>query len=136
MFDFSSYRQDEIRQANLDFSEYMKEEVMKLSVGQLPCTQERLEAVEEVTERFFEYFGEHMNTVCLYYLSNYLMQDFIKAPSRSKTMDQENGFLSPRQLVKRKTKEISMREELIDVVRVDNLFNIAKPTRRVNQVDF
>lgn len=135
MFDFTVYSQDDLRQANLDFSEYLKDVTLKIPASILPCTEERVRQVEEVTETFYEHFGEHLNTVNLYYLSNYLLQDFIQERSRVKVVQQENGFLTPRQLATRQRRELAYPVEAMDVVRVNNLFHITRPKRTVNLDD-
>ncbi len=135
MFDFTGYSQEEIKTANLEFSEFIQSNALKLKVENLPDIETRIYEVETVTENFFNHFGQHMNTVCLYYLSNYLLQDFIKEPSRTKTLQQDNGFLSPRQLAHRKSKEIPLGQEVIDGIRAETIFCISKPKRTVNLDD-
>lgn len=132
MFDFSCYSQDDLRQANLDFSEFLKDVILKIPADILPSTEERVQQVEEVTEAFYAHFGEHLNTVNLYYLSNYLLQDFIQQKSRSKVTKQENGFLTPRQLASRQRRELAYPVETMDIYRVNSLFSIARPKRTVN----
>lgn len=132
LFDFSVYSPEEIHQANLDFSAFFQKEIATISEKNLPSSCIRVQQVEELTESFYEHFGEHMNTVCLYYLSNYILQDFIKNKLYNKTAKQENGFLSPRQLYTRNKTEISYPVEVIDGCRVNSLFNIARPKRTVN----
>jgi len=132
MFDFTGYSHDELRQANLDFSAYMKDVVLKISLTDLPPAEVRVQQVEDVTEAYYTHFGEHMNSVCLYYLSNYLLQDFIKQPKRNKTMNEEDGFFTPQQLAERQRRELSYPVEVLDAIRVNSLFSIARPKRTVN----
>ena len=135
MFDFTVYCQEDVVQANMDFSAHLQSSVLKLPPEQLPSTEERVRQVEEVTEAFYEYFGEHMNTVCLYYLSNYLLQDFINMAKRNKTMNEADGFITPRQLAERQRRELSYPVEVMDVVRANHLFHITRPKRTVNLDD-
>lgn len=135
MFDFTGYSHDELRQANLDFSAYMKDVVLKISLTDLPPTEVRVQQVEDVTEAYYAHFDEHMNSVCLYYLSNYLLQDFIKKPKRNKTMNEEDGFFTPQQLAERQRRELSYPVEVLDAIRVNSLFSIARPKRTVNLDD-
>lgn len=135
MFDFTGYSHDELRQANLDFSAYMKDAVLKISLTDLPPAEVRVQQVEDVTEAYYAHFGEHMNSVCLYYLSNYLLQDFIKKPKRNKTMNEEDGFFTPQQLAERQRRELSYPVEVLDAIRVNSLFSIARPKRTVNLDD-
>lgn len=135
MFDFTWYSHDELRQANLDFSTYMKDVVLKISLTDLPPAEVRVQQVEDVTEAYYAHFGEHMNSVCLYYLSNYLLQDFIKKPKRNKTMNEEDGFFTPQQLAERQRRELSYPVEVLDAIRVNSLFSIARPKRTVNLDD-
>lgn len=135
MFDFTVYSQDDLRQANLDFSEYLQSVVLKIPVAELLPAEVRVQQVEDVTEAYYAHFGEHMNTVCLYYLSNYLLQDFINMPKKNKTMNEADGFFTPRQLAERQRREVSFPVEVIDVFRVNSLFSIARPKRTVNLDD-
>lgn len=135
MFDFSCYSQDDLRQANLDFCEYMKDVALKVPLSVLPETEVRVQQVEAVTEDFYAHFGEHMNTVCLYYLSNYLLQDFIKKPKRNKTMNEADGFFTPQQLAERQRRELSYPVEVLDAIRINSLFQITRPKRTVNLDD-
>lgn len=135
LFDFSAYQPDEVHQANMDFSAYFQKEIATIGESKLPASAVRVQQVEELTEAFYSHFGEHMNTVCLYYLSNYILQDFIKNKLYNKTTTQENGFLSPRQLYTRNKTELAYPVEILDVCRVNSLFNITRPKRTVNMYD-
>lgn len=133
-FDFTIYQQEERTAACLAFSEYVKSKLLSKSVQELPPIEQRNAEVTHYTECFFQHFGENMHTVCLYYLSNYLLLDYIKDRNVYKARD-EGSFLSPNQLTKRSKCEIPVSDDFMSATRAEHLFNIAKPVLKVNQDD-
>lgn len=133
-FDFTAYSLDDRTKACLDFSDYVKSKLLKTRLADLPPIEERNAIVTEYTESYYNHFGETMHTVCLYYLSNYLLLDFIKDPRVFKSKD-EGSFLSPRQLATRAEKELPVSNEFMSALRADYLFNISRPVLKVNMDD-
>lgn len=132
-FDFTKYKQDDLRQANLDFSEFLKEGLLLCTEDTMPDSKTRVQLADKFTEDYYSHFGEHMHSVNLYYLSNLCMLDFIKSRSRSKVVNQENSFLSPRQLVARQKRERSLEIEAIDYHHTKRLFPELLPQQRNTQ---
>lgn len=113
-FDFTEYDKEDVRQCNDDFKAFISSGLLRCTIETMPDEPTRLALVEKFTEDYFNHFGEHMNSVNLYYLSNLCMLDFIKNKSYNKTTMQENGFLSPRQLYVRSKRELSRDTKALD----------------------
>lgn len=128
--DFTVYDATQRREVNLEFSAFLKAKVLKIPLSELVATEERVRQVEQVTEAFYSHFGQHMNSTNLYFLSNYLMQDFIKMPKRNKTMNEENGFFTPQQLAERQRREVSMQSKGLSYHRTKRLFPDLMPQQR------
>lgn len=131
--DFTVYAVNQRREVNLAFSEFMKAKVLKIPLPELVSNEERVRQVEQVTEAFYSHFGQHMHSTNLYFLSNYLMQDFIKLPKKRKTMNEENGFLTPAQLAERQRREVSMQPTGLNYHRTKRLFPELLPRQRNTQ---
>lgn len=128
--DFTVYAVTQRREVNYAFAEFMKKKILKISVDNLLPKEERVRQVERVTEDFYSRFGQHMHTTSLYFLSNYLMQDFIKMPKRNKTMNEEDGFLTPQQLADRQRRELSALPAELNYNRTKRLFPELLPQQR------
>lgn len=131
--DFTVYAVDQRREANFAFSAFIQKFIAQIPTNKVPPTEERLREVETVTENFYNHFGQHMRTTNLYFLSNYLMLDFIKMVKRNKTMNEEHGFLTPRQLAERQHREISYLPAAMDSQRTKRLFPDLLPQKRNTQ---
>ena len=132
-FDFTKYSQDDLRKANLDFSEFLQGGLLLCTAATMPSTETRVHLAEKFTEDYFSHFGEHLHSVNLYYLANFCMLDFINDRSRSKTLKQKNGFLTPRQLKLRQQRERAYKLETMDYHRTKSLFPDLLPQQRNTQ---
>lgn len=132
-FDFTRYAQDDLRQANFDFLDFLQSGLLRCTTATMPDTETRVQLAEKFTEDYFIHFGEHMHSVNLYYLSNLCMLDFIKQRSYNKTAKQENGFLSPRQLRHHQKRERSYTADLMDYHNTKQLFPELLPQQRNTQ---
>lgn len=128
--DFTVYDATQRREVNYAFAEFMKKRILKIPLSELVSNEERVRQVEQVTEAFYAHFGQHMNSTNLYFLSNYLMQDFIKMPKRNKTMNEENGFFTPQQLAERQRREVSLQPRALNYHRTRRLFPDLMPQQR------
>lgn len=131
--DFTVYDATQRREVNYAFAEFMKKRILKISVAELVSKEERVRQVEQVTEEFYNHFGQHMHTSNLYFLSNYLLQDFINMPKKNKTMNEEDGFFTPRQLAERQRREISSLPAKLNFNRTRRLFPELLPQQRCTE---
>lgn len=113
-FDFTKYDSNDTRRCNDDFAAFITSGLLRCTESTMPDTETRVALAEKFTEEFFSRFGQHMDSVNLYHLSNLCMLDFIKDMQYNKTAKQENGFLSPRQLYTRSKRELSRDTKVID----------------------
>lgn len=134
MFDFSGYLPEEIRKAEEDLKVWINGSLLSLKLEQLPTVAERNQQVTEITESFFDAFGQYPSSSILYLLGNYILLSFIKSKSTVKQRE-ENAFHTERQTKKRKKYERVKRDVLLDLQNVDNLYNIARPVRRCNPIE-
>lgn len=131
--DFTVYAVDQRREANFAFNAFIQKFIIQIPTNKVPPTEERLRQVETVTENFYNRFGQHMHTTNLYFLSNYLMLDFIKMVKRNKTMNEEHGFLTPRQLAERQHRELSALPAELNYNRTKRLFPELLPQQRCTE---
>lgn len=131
--DFTVYAVTQRREVNYAFAEFMKKKILKISVDELVSKEERVRQVEDVTEDFYNHFGQHMHTTNLYFLSNYLLQDFINMAKRNKTMNEADGFFTPRQLAERQRREISALPAELNFNRTKRLFPELLPQQRCTE---
>lgn len=130
MFDCSCYVVEAEVQANLDLKCFLKDTLLKIDLDSLPDTPTRVQQVDSITEEFYQYFGSYPSSVNLYYLSNYLLQDYLKSPNKKKS--DPDAILSRRQQRARYSKEFSSTSALIDVIHTNKVHNFAKVKKQVN----
>lgn len=128
--DFTVYAVDQRREANFAFNAFIQKFIIQIPTNKVPPTEERLREVEQVTEDFYSHFGQNMHSSNLYFLANYCMLDFIKMPKKNKTMNDEHGFLTPRQLVERQRRELSALPAELNYNRTKRLFPELLPQQR------
>lgn len=129
-YNINDYSTDQYQQATEALLTYIKKVLRKTPLDELPETPVRVATVDKLTEDFFQKFGQYPNSVILYYLSNYLLQDYLSSPRKKKT--DENQILSWRQQKARYSKEFSMKSmKTLDYIHYKYLFNpaIAKATQ-------
>lgn len=123
-FDLSGYTVEQVTAANSDLRNYLCNTVLKMQYVDIPSDSDRVAAVDNLCESFYNHFGKYPNSVNLYYLSNYVLLKDIKSnggyKKRSKVF-----FLSPRQLRSRYSREFSAEMKIINHVRTKQVHNIA-----------
>lgn len=125
-YNINDYSTDQYQQATDALLTYIKKVLRKTPLAELPETPVRVATVDKLTEDFFQKFGQYPDSVILYYLSNYLLQDYLSSPRKKKT--DENQILSWRQQKARYSKEFSMKSmKTLDYIHYKYLFNPAVP---------
>ncbi len=111
------------------------EELLNVKAEELPETSVRVETVEDLTESFFYIYEEHCNQYILSKLTDYLLLDFIKVTSKSKSKE-ENSFHTAPQANRRKKAEVPLLDNTMDHFNLRNSWNIAfkKSTKEMEEV--
>lgn len=132
-FDFTVYSVEDWRKCNEDFSQFLVDGLLRLPPDVMPDNAERVTLAERFTECAFAHFGRHLDKRNLYFLSNLCLLDFINMPKRNKTMNEKDGFLTPRQLYERSMRERSLSGEALDFHFTKRLFPDLLPQQRNTQ---
>lgn len=110
LINYSKYTVDELVYANEELKDAVKRYLIKPKLTEQETVAVRGQVCDVIIESFYAYFGQFPDPVVLYYLSNYMMIDFIKEP-RSNKSKQEGSFKTPRQLRTVGVKEKTMEEQ-------------------------
>jgi hypothetical protein len=123
---WKDFEQEEISDANMEFSFFLKHVVLTMTYKELPEPEELVQWVDEMVETHFQHFnGALPHGANRYFLSNVCLLHNIKDPRVFKIQD-DGSFLSPRQLATRKEREFPWTEDAIANVTNERFFNFAK----------
>lgn len=89
--------------------------------------RDRVALCEEYTEAYYQKNGRHLNSNQLIMLADFLLADKLKDVSRSKVQREEYPILSKPQ-INRRGREMSMEQDIVDVIKVKRGNNL--PTTR------
>lgn len=129
-FDFTAYAVEEWRKCNEDFSQFLVDGLLRLPPEIMPDNETRVALAEDFTERAFSHFGRHLDKRSLYFLSNLCLLDFINMPKKNKTMNEKDGFFTPRQLAERQRREISLQNSKLNYLHAKRLHPDLFPQKR------
>lgn len=132
-FDFTAYAVEDWRKCNEDFSQFLVDGLLRLPPEIMPDNETRVALAEDFTERAFAHFGRHLDKRSLYFLTNLCLLDFINMPKKNKTMNEKDGFLTPRQLAERQRRERSLSDGALDFYFTKRLFPDLLPQQRNTQ---
>lgn len=134
MFDFSNYSPLEVRKAEEALTDWINSNLLSIKYEDLPTVATRNQQVTEITEAFFDHFDQYPSSSVLYLLGNYILLSYIKNKYSGKNKE-ENSFHTERREKKDKIREKPRLGIYLDLQNVQNVFNIAQPVRRCNQLE-
>lgn len=110
------------------------EKLLETRLEDLPDTSVRVHEVEDLTESFFYVFEQQCNQYILSKLSDYLLLDFIKNDSKSKSK-LPDSFHTKQQASNRRKAEVPLAENTMDHFNLKNSWNIAfkKSTKELEE---
>lgn len=99
----------------------------------IPCTEQRIQLVTNITEGFYAVFEQFPSQYILNKLSDYLLLDYIKSPNKKKT--DEIQFHSPTQTKARNQKEFALNGALLDHFNAKRVWNLPQKRTTSEQGD-